>query len=310
LFLELKMKPLSILEIFQPLFVFSEMLGSYPFKTHKTNVTTYRIKQLYSLTCYFTYVTLVILFLIRCLQKYSDLIVVIILIIKCFGSMVVLLAIIVSSHTSHRKILKMMRSISEIDLELKKRFGQEERIARSRYRHRKWLIILMFLNLFYNLVVDCYVGLTKSLNLMEYFATITYPRIVIINVHIMYCTITIMIEERFKIVNELFHKLDSRSKEFRENVTKLIVIHRVLVKVCQQLNSVYTLQFLLWITQCFILVLNDLYLATYILFFNNYSADFNNTFVYTKNILIYVFDLFYLSKRSATLCFEVVPTCG
>ncbi|CAH1379671.1 unnamed protein product, partial [Tenebrio molitor] len=283
------MKPLSILEIFQPLFVFSEMLGSYPFKTHKTNVTTYRIKQLYSLTCYFTYVTLVILFLIRCLQKYSDLIVVIILIIKCFGSMVVLLAIIVSSHTSHRKILKMMRSISEIDLELKKRFGQEERIARSRYRHRKWLIILI-------------------LNLMEYFATITYPRIVIINVHIMYCTITIMIEERFKIVNELFHKLDSRSKEFRENVTKLIVIHRVLVKVCQQLNSVYTLQFLLWITQCFILVLNDLYLATYILFFNNYSADFNNTFVYTKNILIYVFDLFYLSKRSATLCFEANRT--
>jgi hypothetical protein len=221
--------------------------------------------------------------------------------------LVVLLVILLSSHTSHRKLLKMMSSISEIDLEVRC-FGKEESIARSRYRYRKWLIILMFLNLFYNLVTDCYVALTQRLNLMEYYATITYPRIVVINVHIMYCIIAIMIEERFKIVNELFHKLDSRSKEFRENVTKLIVIHRVLVKVCQQLHSVYTLQFLLWITQSFIQVLNDLHLGIYVILFTNYSFYFYNIFYYVKNYIIYVFDLFYLSKRSATLCFEVVPT--
>jgi hypothetical protein len=307
IFFKLRMKPLSVLEIFQPLIFFSEILGSYPFKTHKTNVTIYRFKLLHSLICHFIYVTMTTLFLIRCLHKYSDRVVITMVIVKCFGCLVVLLVILLSSHTSHRKLLKMMSSISEIDLEVRC-FGKEESIARSRYRYRKWLIILMFLNLFYNLVTDCYVALTQRLNLMEYYATITYPRIVVINVHIMYCIIAIMIEERFKIVNELFHKLDSRSKEFRENVTKLIVIHRVLVKVCQQLHSVYTLQFLLWITQSFIQVLNDLHLGIYVILFTNYSFYFYNIFYYVKNYIIYVFDLFYLSKRSATLCFEVVPT--
>jgi hypothetical protein len=304
IFFKLKMKPLSILEIFQPLISFSEILGSYPFKTHKTNVTIYRLKLLHSLICHFIYVTMITLFFIRCLHKYSDRIIIIVVTIKCFGCMVVLLVILLSSHTSHRKILKMMSSISEIDLEVK-RFGQEERIARSRHRHWKWLIMLMFLNLFYNLVADCYVALTQRLNLMEYFATLTYPRIVVNNVHIMYCIITIMIEERFKIVNELFHKLDSRSKEFSVNVNKLAVMHRLLVKVSQQLNSVYALQFLLWISQCFILVLNDVHLGIHRFIFGQFSLKFYTIFIYTKNSIIYVFDLYYLSKRSARLCLEV-----
>jgi hypothetical protein len=304
IFFKLKMKPLSILEIFQPLISFSEILGSYPFKTDKTNVTIYRLKLLHSLISHFIYVTMVILYFIYCLHKYSDRIIIIVVTLKCFGCMVVLLVILLSSHTSHRKILKMMSSISETDLEVK-RFGQEERVAKSRHRHRKWLIMLMFLNLFYNLGADCYVGLTQRLNLMEYFATLTYPRIVINNVHIMYCIITIMIEERFKIVNELFHKLDSRSKEFGVNVNKLVVMHRLLVKVSQQLNSVYALQFLLWISQCFILVLNDVHLGFHRFIFGHFSLNFYRIFIYVQNSVIYVFDLYYLSKRSARLSFEV-----
>jgi hypothetical protein len=145
--------------------------------------------------------------------------------------------------------------------------------------------------------------------MMEFLVSFTYPRIVVNNMNIVYCIIAIMIEERLKIVNEMFHKLNQKPKGISVNVTKLVAIHRILVNLCQQLNSVFALQFLLWISQSFILVLNDVHLGIYRFFFEPFSLNFFNIFIYVKNSIIYVFDLYYLSKRSARLCFEVTSIC-
>jgi hypothetical protein len=299
------MKSLSISEVFRPMIILSTILGTHPFHKHKNTISWSRVKMLFSLTCILIYVTTAVLFFIRVLDDTTDKIFIIMLTIKCFGCMAVLLVIMFSSHANFRKNLKTMTDIAEIDTELRN-FGQEERIARSTYRHRKWLILLIFGNLFYNICSDCLVSLTNRFNLIDILVTITYPRIIVHNTNIIYCVVTIMIGERFKIVNELLHTLNPRSKEFSDKVNKLVFTHRLLVKVCQQLNSMYALQFLVWITQCFILLLNDVHLGIYAFFFAHLSFNFHYIFTNVRNCILNAFDLFYLSKRSAALCFEVI----
>jgi hypothetical protein len=299
------MRPLSILEIFRPMLFLSKILGTHPLKTHKNIVIFCRFKLFYSFICLLIYITIVILFFLRCVNKFPNKMFITMMAVKCFGCMAVLLTIMFSSYANYRKFLKMMESICEIDLQLGS-FAQEERLARSTYRHRKQLIVLMSLNLLYNVVGNYLVGLTQRLNPVVFFVTFTYPRVVVTNMNIIYCVVALMIEDRFKIVNEMFHELDSRSNTFCVDVTKLVIVHRLLVKVSQLLNSVYALQFLLWITQCFVLVVNDLHLGIHILYFQHLPFNFQNTFAYVKNCISYVFDLYYLSKRSARLCFEVI----
>jgi hypothetical protein len=299
------MRQLSILEIFRPMIFLSRILGTHPFKTHNNIVIFSRLKLFYSCICFLVYITIVNLFFFGSLHKFSGKVLITMIAFKCFGCMSVLLTIMFSSHANYGKTMKMMKSISEIDLKLGS-LGQEERITRLTYRHRKQLIVLLFLNLFYSVVGNCVVGWIQRFNQVVFFVTFTYPRIVVTNMNIIYCVVALMIEDRLKIVNEMFHKLDSKSDTFCDDVTKLVFVHRLLVKVCRLLNSMYALQFLLWITQCFILVLNDLHLGIYILYFQHLSFNFQNTFAYVKNCINYVFDLYYLSKRSARLCFEVI----
>jgi hypothetical protein len=300
------MKPLSLLQIFRPMIILSKIAGTYPFKIHKSNLVFCRIKLLYSIVCLSIYVTLVSLFFISALHKFaSDKILIIMISIKCFGCTAVTLAIIFSSFVNHKKMFNVIRNISEIDAELI-RFGQEERIARSSYHHRRLLIILMSINLLYNIVGDCFVGLTKRHNSVEFFAMFTYPRTVVNNMNIVYCVMAIIVEERFKIVNDMFYKLTVRSRRFKFRVSKLVIIHRLLVKNCQQLNSVYSLQLLLWITQCFVLSLTDLHLGIFSILFKTLSSDFQSIFISVKNCTIYLFNLYYLAKRSARLSFQVI----
>jgi hypothetical protein len=254
----------------------------------------------------FHYVTLVTLFFIHARHKFaSDKVLIILISVKCFGCTAVTLAIIFSSFVNHKKMFNVIRNISEIDAELIS-FGQEERIARSSYRHRRLLIILMSINLLFNIVGDCFVGLTKRHNPVEFFAMFTYPRTVVNNMNIVYCVMTIMVEERLKIVNDMFHKLSVRSRRFKSSLSKLVIIHRFLVKNCQQLNSVYSLQLLLWITQCFVLSLVDLHLGIFSILFKPFSSNFQSIFISVKNCTIYLFNLYYLSKRSARLSFQVI----
>jgi hypothetical protein len=216
------MKSLSISEIFRPMIILSTILGTHPFYKHKSTISWSRVKMLFSLTCILIYVATAVLFFIRFLDDTTDKIFIIMITIKCFGCMAVLLVIMFSSHANFRKNLKIMKDIAEIDTGLRN-FGQEERIARSTYRHRKWLILLIFGNLFYNICSDCLVSLTNRLNLIDILVTITYPRIIVHNTNIIYCVVTMMIEERFKMVNELFHTLNPRSKEFSDKVNKLVL---------------------------------------------------------------------------------------
>jgi hypothetical protein len=299
------MRQLSILEIFRPMIFLSKILGTHPFKTHNNIVIFSRLKLFYSCICLLTYITIVNLFFFGSLAKFSGKVLITMIAFKCFGCMAVLLTIMFSSHANYGKTMKMMKSIFEIDLKLES-LGQEERITRLTYRHRKQLIVLMSLNLFYSVVGNCVVGWIQRFNQVVFFVTFTYPRIVVTNMNIIYCIVALMIEDRLKIINEMFHKLDSRSDTFCDDVTKLVFVHRLLIKVCQLLNSMYALQFLLWITQCFILVLNDVHLGIHILYFQHLSFNFQNTFAYVKNCISYVFDLYYLSKRSGRLCFEVI----
>jgi hypothetical protein len=300
------MKSLSIPEIFQPMIVLSKILGTHPFYGHKNTVDWSPAKLLFSFTCLLTYVAIAILFFIGFVHDHTDKIFIIMMIIKCFGCMTVLLVIMFSNHANFRKILKIIENISRIDRELGD-LGQEERIARSTYRHQKWLILLISVNLLYNICSDCLVLITSTniFKLIQILVTITYPRIIVHNTNIIYCVFTIIVEERFKIVNELLHTLDTRSKEFSDKVTKVIFTHGLLVKMCQQLNSVYALQFLFWITQCFILLLNDVHIGIYAFFFAHLSFNFQYIFTDVRNCILNAFDLFYLSKRSAALCFEV-----
>jgi hypothetical protein len=303
------MKPLTVLEIFQPLILALQILGINFAKVDKGKLIYSKLR----LTQTFVYFMICAIYTFRYWQSYTIKSVgtvtkalTLALICRCFGAILVMVVVLVLAYSGNTlRLHHATQQIFQLDSELSDT-GMTEHIYKSNRQHRNIAIRLIFLvNIFSNIIVDILTALFNSHDLIEFFAVLVYPKLV---VSIMNCTFmlyTILLQERYRMINEIIEKLFILQTTSSQKLTRVVHLHKTLTKISQEINSINGFQFLLWITFYFFLILGDLHALTFTLCFTYRPELFFIVFVVAKNVSTYVFELIYVATRCRRLCLEV-----
>ncbi|KAJ3621359.1 hypothetical protein MTP99_003503 [Tenebrio molitor] len=101
------------------------------------------------------------------------------------------------------------------------------------------------------------------------------------------------------------HVLEKYPIDKKYSLSHLVFLHTNLVKITQKLNSCFGLHLFLWIALCVALIVVESHALLYMFLYTRSSInDFTLVIISIKNILLYSFDLCYLSKRCSNLCTE------
>ncbi|XP_044263016.1 putative gustatory receptor 77a [Tribolium madens] len=143
--------------------------------------------------------------------------------------------------------------------------------------------------------------------------TLLYPRMISCNMSVTYFGTTLLLEDRFKVVNNFLfgEKLKSRNftkyptdSNFCDKMKLLVNIHKQLIRICKTINSIFSLFFLLWVTVNFLCLVSDLYIVAYFLSTGQFLKYWQGMLRALKNVCIYSIEMFYISRRSSLLCFQ------
>ena len=303
------MKALPMREIFRPTIIALQILG-INFGKYENGKRSFS-KISFILT--FLYLTLVAVFTVTYWKnrKYEpnfllSKVVMLVLVNRGFGTLFVMVVLLVSAYSkTFVKLTILSRQIDQLDLDLAKfGFGLEEKIAKMSYQHRKFLTSsLLVTHLLFNACGDFSTAWIIPQDKINYFFVLMYPRLVVTTIHITFLTYTKILEERFKMVNEVVAR---NGQNFDHNIQRAVNCHRILTKQSQNLNSIFNFQLLLTVILSFILILVDLHALLFLIFLKIFSPS---AVVSLKNSVMYAVDIVYLIKRCSSLCFEVYK-CG
>lgn len=233
---------------------------------------------------------------------------------RIFGNIAVMILVFSFSLGNSRKMIGEMQKIVEIDEKLSE-LGQRNALIRSNQDTKRGLIaFLIILNLIVTVLGELspVIGAIQN-GFMLYFLFV-YPRLIICSVNISFYLYMILLEKRFGIINTIMKKLieDShKSKkypnepDFCTKIRNLVSLHKTLVKISQAVNQLFGVQTLLCITMNFVLLIGDLHTTMFVIFFNLFGKHYELVFGMLKSCAIYLFDLYYLAKRTTDLCRQV-----
>jgi hypothetical protein len=301
------MNTLTCVEILRPATTMCNILGTNPF-TYKNGRLVYsKIRLLQVFLCFTSSILFAIFYFTHYKQVYLNVpkVVTFILMLRSLGWICTMLLILVLTIFRFSKLTEVTASVKQVDSDLIS-LGQKDRIYKLGLQHRKILIFLLVLEqLVFNVLFDLHTMWNRNFSDPTFIGAFTYPRVACTTSHVAFIVYTIIIQKRFEIVNELLDACVNKSKDIpKSSINQLIYLHKILYKTSKDLNSVFSLQLLMWFGTCFLLILWDLHSAIHTLL--QEQIRWSVIEVIAKNISYNVFDLFYLSKRCANLCYEVV----
>ncbi|CAH1379676.1 unnamed protein product [Tenebrio molitor] len=239
------------------------------------------------------------------------------LIFRAVANVTVLAMLTTLCYVCAKKTTAAMIELHKVDQILLK-LGQIEQLARANWRTRNSAIFLVLVvNIALNLTEGVLKALTKSDKQIVYFIVVTYPRIALSNFNTLFFLMTLILEERFRIINGLILKRKnesvgvgrySKEANFCEVIDELVFIHKSLVRVSKEINQIFYANALFFVTADFILLVGDLYIIMYALFSGFFQKHVRTIISLVKNCTSYVTDLFYFAKRSSDLCHEANRT--
>jgi hypothetical protein len=307
------MKTLTLEEVFAPLSVTCRILGMIPLSTKNGRLEFSKPALLQTFAFLTTGTVLTAMFIVN-FHKYvpyvpskHNVMIKTAIMLRNSGSMVVTLLVVLSGYRNYFKLRDIKNTISTVDLKLVRMEGGEC-LAQDNYKKHKYLIkSLVFLNLVVVVGTEICTVLIRGHFSFVQILIVVYPQCIIRTLNATFYLFSSIIQTRFKMINRLFSTRFSKHQRncFFENVTHIVSLHQVLVKLCAELNSIFSLLLLLWITWMFLLMIGDLHVAIYILLFNQFQKLANVFTIALKNCVIYVLDLCYLSRRCAALSYEV-----
>ncbi|RZB66636.1 7tm 7 domain containing protein, partial [Asbolus verrucosus] len=290
-----------------PLHFMSKILGMAPFESQNGRVTFSKTRSIICLICMTTFTIITIKYFKNfdgtLHREYAKIKTISFLVwLRAFGSIIAMGLILLLKFTAFKKIEDVKKRISQVDIALIAQ-NREQQISKAGYQNRKfWILLLVVINLCFTIIGQILTVSTKENQRVIYFIIISYPRLVVSTTNIKFYAITIILQERFKIINGIL--TNKVGQNFCENITHVISLHKLLVKISIEINSIFSSHLLLWITINFLLLVGDLYICMYTIFFNLFAIHYKTVFSLFKNCIVYSFDLFYFSRRSTKLCEE------
>lgn len=216
-----------------------------------------------------------------------------------------------------KKMVDQIVQFGRIDSQLKG-MNLNSHFDKSERRVRRHLVVLLVLvNLIFNIFGEVASALVRDTNQILFFFVNVYPRMMI---GFMTCTLNsifLLGQTRFEMINELVSRKIENSRKcvnypneanFCNEIQSLVEIHKILVRTCKEINSIFLVQVLVCITMDFVLLIGDLHTSMYIIFFDLFYKHFKIVLDMIKNCVTYVFDLVYLAKRTNDLCNEANRT--
>nr|CAL23193.2 gustatory receptor candidate 60 [Tribolium castaneum] len=165
------------------------------------------------------------------------------------------------------------------------------------------LVLLVIVNLGLNGLIDWYTVCLVPLNPYQFFLAVQYPRIVVSTFNIVFYMYTLILEERFKLINLII----KQEEFFSPKIKRMVLLHKTLVRVAKSLNQVFAPQLLLWVLLGVMVVTVDLHVFFFTLF-NKLLGQYPVGIVGVKNASLFIFDLIFLSFRCTKLCKEANKT--
>lgn len=145
-----------------------------------------------------------------------------------------------------KQMLTIINKILKIDKELVK-LGQKNSIIKSNKLSSKYFIwLVIIINFFFNIVVKLITCFGKPNNRIFYFILVAYSKLIISTTGITFYIFSKILYERFNIVNNVLTKCHI----FK--VRSTIFIHLKLVKICREVNSIFSLHVLILFSFYFI----------------------------------------------------------
>lgn len=298
------MPTITVREVLKPVVITTKILGIYPYKWKNQRLVYSKMRLIYIFLCFTLSITATIFYFGQDKRSRTGMfkIITFTIILRAFAWIFTMILALLLLFFRFSKLFEVIASVMRVDSRLNS-LGQENRIYRIGLQHRK---ILVFLVIFEQLVliflVEVHTAWIRSFSLKTYVGAFIYPRMVCTTMYLIFVGFTMIIQKRFEIINEL---LDSSIKTFsKSSICELIYLHKILCSTSRHLNSIFSLQLLMWFGTCFLLILWDLHAATYALLVE--QKQWTIALIAAKNIFRNVFDLVYLSKRCIELCYEVI----
>ncbi|RZC38526.1 7tm 7 domain containing protein, partial [Asbolus verrucosus] len=309
-------------DIFKPLIILSQILGMAPYAIKNDKIIISKIRLIPSIILITINVALTVIYFknlnetfdidfakagtIKFLSMFRDL-----------GGTTLMVVNTAFCYYQSSRMLAELEKISHVDKELTE-LGLGDNIKKANASIKRSLqILLIIVHLVFITLGEIASALVRQHGTLLYLLVNLYPRLMIGGMNITVYIVSMLIEERFKSINFLFTQKMIESNQLRkyptefdfsENIRHLVSLHKILVKISKEINSVFSFQLLLCITMNFILLIGDLYTSMYIIFFGLFTKHCRLVFDMVKHCIGYIFDLFYVAKRSSDLCEEANRT--
>ncbi|EEZ97772.1 gustatory receptor 147 [Tribolium castaneum] len=217
---------------------------------------------------------------------------------RSLGTIVVMIMVLALNYSGYfDKIVHLTQKIDNFDNEF-------EDIVSLNQKHKKMiLVLLVIVNLGLNGLIDWYTVCLVPLNPYQFFLAVQYPRIVVSTFNIVFYMYTLILEERFKLINLII----KQEEFFSPKIKRMVLLHKTLVRVAKSLNQVFAPQLLLWVLLGVMVVTVDLHVFFFTLF-NKLLGQYPVGIVGVKNASLFIFDLIFLSFRCTKLCKEANKT--
>jgi hypothetical protein len=304
-----KMKAVTIEDIFLPITWSSEICG-INFIYGKNGRPVYSVpKLLYTLLWVSLSAYLAIDYsnnYITFLNWTKNQTIIFIVVCRCFGGMTVMLVTMVFVRKNWIAISALLTKLKEVDCLLTS-MDQQESVSKMNRKHQRFVIILMVVhNLCFATLAEIYTAWVNPHASLHFFIVYTYPRLVCSTVNIKFVVYASILRGRFKIINDFISAKLSTDRDFCEQLTRVVSLHKLLVQLSRQLNSIFSLHLLMWLAICFGLLVGDLYAGLYVIFFDSRSAFHLALILITyKNCVVSAFDIWSFAKMCNELSHEV-----
>ncbi|KAH0821832.1 hypothetical protein GEV33_000959 [Tenebrio molitor] len=206
-------------------------------------------------------------------------------------------------------ISALLTKLKEVDCLLTS-MDQQESVSKMNRKHQRFVIILMVVhNLCFATLAEIYTAWVNPHASLHFFIVYTYPRLVCSTVNIKFVVYASILRGRFKIINDFISAKLSTDRDFCEQLTRVVSLHKLLVQLSRQLNSIFSLHLLMWLAICFGLLVGDLYAGLYVIFFDSRSAFHLALILITyKNCVVSAFDIWSFAKMCNELSHEANRT--
>lgn len=301
-----KMQRLSLSPVLRPLTITCNLLMITQFRVKNGRLYKSKLRVFFSFIIWSlcTGISLHSVWSLMDRPLHSGKLTILIMVIRPVGSLLVMTLIFIYNFKNFMKLNHLIDAIEKIDVELGN-FGKNPEILSLAKKHRKFLIfLLIFVNFILNFVTNT--PFIRDFYVFAMILSYVYPRFVANISNIIFYIFTIILESRFRIINDLLREYTSvvyKPQHF-ESLKKIFVQYKDLVHVGMKLNEMFSLHLFLWLGLSFILSIGDLH-ATMFWLVSGRSHFRKMTVIVLTSFIGFIFDLWYVAKRCTNLAKEV-----